>query len=140
CLPPVDALVVRERGPIARGAPLQYPLAAAEAQESSRAEAFRDLVHHAVFQVAPEIDENVAAEDDLHLAEGVIGNEVVVAEEDVFWKRSSHREVIVGLGVVRRKRRRASGAVVAFREGLEQVGAVHALLRRSMAWALRSVA
>src|SRR5262245_45611761 len=72
-----------ERRPALRG----QALARAEAQEAARREALLELAHDAGAQIVPEVDEHVAAEDDRHLGEDVVGDQTVLEEEDAIAQR-----------------------------------------------------
>src|SRR5262245_41247366 len=91
---PVDLLFGRHLGE-ARKCRHRKTFVLAEAKEAPRAQALRELVEDLLLQRATEVDEDVAAEDHLHLAEGVIGDEIVGKEEDVPLQRLAYRHLLV---------------------------------------------
>ena len=49
-------------------------------------------------QLRSEVDEDVPAEDHLHLRKGLIGDEIVLEKEDLTAERLAHRDAVVGGG------------------------------------------
>src|SRR5678816_2624866 len=92
---------------------VQERLLAPQAEDAEAPEAREDEAMHAILQLAREIDHHVAAEDEVELVEGAVGDEVVLREQDLLLERLAEDGVVVVGGVVVAERRLPAGAQVA---------------------------
>jgi hypothetical protein len=80
-------------------------------------------------QPRPEVDEHIATEDGVHLADGVVGDEVVLEEDHVLAQRLGQGEPSVGTDVVVLEGSSASGLLVVLLEDLEAAHRIDGLAR-----------
>src|SRR5205085_6639279 len=83
CRLPKNALVRRERLEPVGCRRERDRLPAAEAEDAGGAEAVAEQLDDAVLQRDVEVDEHVAADDEVEVAEGAVGGEVVLGEDDI---------------------------------------------------------
>src|SRR3569623_6549 len=107
-------------------------LAQPEAEEASAHEAVAEKRQHPVLQRVGEVDQHVAAEHQLRLAEHLVGDQVVVGEADVASQAWVELDEHVARAVVVGQRMATAGLEVVARRGLRCADRVDALLRAPM--------
>ena len=127
--PLVDPSPADERHEGRRLAGEAQRLLRAEAEKAVAAQRIAEQAQRPVLQRAVEVDEHVAAGDELHLGEDAVGGQAVIGEHDVLPQRLvEHRPAVRGRVVVGERGFGAGLAVVA-REARDAVDGIDARLR-----------